>query len=769
MDAGAASPHREVAAVGPGVAFAMLAGVAACFTMPWLPPWPLSLAAAAAVAATGMRRTRWRPACALAFGFLWTAVHGQLALQARLPEHLVGQELAIQGTVVGLPRSDEGRQRFDLAIERAASAPEIEGRRVRLSWYGRAPLVLSGARWHLQVRLKRPRGVQNPGGFDFERHALERRLAATGYVREGPANRRLDAARGIDAWRAGASARMHAVLGPADARFVAALAVGDTRALSQPDWEVLRATGTTHLFAISGFHVGLVAGFAVLLLRALYRLWPQAGLHLPLPPAAAVAGLAGAAGYAALAGYELPAVRTVLMIAVAVLAIALRRAASSWQVFALALAAVLLADPLAPLGAGFWLSFVGVAWLLLCMPRAGTASPGRLLLRAQGVATVGLLPLTVWFFGQASIVGALANLVAVPWISLVVVPLCLAGTGLAAVAEAAGAWGWYAAAWAMRPLWWLLERAASLDGALVYLPEPGPAALLAAAAGALWLLLPRALPGKPLACLLWLPLLLPARSAPLPGELELEVLDVGQGLAVLLRTASSTLVYDAGPAFPEGLDHGHATVVPAIHALAHPAPQALVLSHADNDHAGGSGSLRRAFAPLPALSGEPRRAGLRARCRAGEHWWRDGVRFDWLHPPRHFPELGNDSSCVLRIRAAGGAVLLPGDISTAIESRLLSAGIDLRAQVLLVPHHGSRSSSSPAFIEAVGPRLAIASAGHGNRFGHPAAEVQARYLERGAHWISTAQAGAVTVRLQRDGRILVRQRRKAVRRFWHER
>jgi competence protein ComEC len=405
-----------------------------------------------------------------------------------------------------------------------------------LSWYRPQAVPAPGSLWRLQVRLKRPRGSVNPGGFDFERHALERRLAATGYVRDAPGNAELARGGGVDALRLRLSDAIAVAVGNRTGRFVQALSVGDTRGLDERDWEVLRATGITHLIAISGLHVGLVAGFGALLMAALYRLWPAAGLRLPLPQAAAVAALLSAAAYTALAGFALPTVRTLLMIGAALLAVLLRRRGEARQAFALALLAVLLVDPLSLLGAGFWLSFLGVAWLLWCLPREDRAPWWRTLLSAQGVMSLSLLPLTVWFFGQASIVGPLANLITMPWISFVVVPVTLIGTALCLVAEPWAVPFFWLAATLMQWLWAGLEQVADVRGALVYLPPPDWLALLLALVGAFWLLLPRAVPGKALALLLLLPLVWPAQHRPTSGEAELWLLDVGQGLSVLVRT-----------------------------------------------------------------------------------------------------------------------------------------------------------------------------------------------------------------------------------------
>jgi competence protein ComEC len=553
-------------------------------------------------------------------------------------------------------------------------------------------------------------------------------------------------------------------------RFVRALALGDTRALDDVDWEQLRATGVTHLIAISGFHVGLVAGFLALLASLMWRLWPALGQRLPRPHAAAIAGLLGALGYAAVAGFALPTVRTVLMIAIVVAARLARRAQRAADALALAAVAVLLVDPLSVLAPGFWLSFVGVAWLLWCLPH-GAGTSWRAVLReffnAQAVATIGLLPLGAALFGQASLAGPIANIVAIPWWSLVVVPLALSGTALEAFHAGWGAWAWRLAASMFDLAWPLFQALAASPLALWWLPQPGWFALPLALLGGFWLLLPRGMPGKCLALLLWLPLLWPQRGLPDRGEAELQVIDVGQGLSVLVRTAQHTLLYDTGPAVPDGFDAGESAVVPALHALGVRRLDVITISHGDNDHAGGFAAVARAFPPSLALTpdGAPPLPRGRA-CRAGLSWQWDGVRFRFLHPPRYFPYLGNEAGCVLRVESAHGIALLPADIGEVIEQTLLHRDARaLRADVVLMPHHGSGGSSTPDFIAATRARFAIASSGYDNRFRHPRPEVVQRWGDAGAQVINTADTGAVRVRMAASG-ITVEQERGIRPRSW---
>jgi len=377
------------------------------------------------------------------------------------------------------------------------------------------------------------------------------------------------------------------------------------------------------------------------------------------------------------------------------------------------------------------------------------------------------LPLSAVLFGQASLAGPVANIVAIPWWSLVVVPLALSGTALEALHAGWGTWLWRLAAWTFELSWPLFQALAASPLALFWLPQPAWFALPLALIGGFWLLLPRGVPGKSLALLLWLPLLWPQRGMPGPGEVELQVIDVGQGLAVLVRTSHHALLYDTGPAVLDGFDAGESAVVPTLHALGVRRLDVITISHGDNDHAGGFDAVARAFPPALALTPEGAPPLPRGRaCRAGLAWDWDGVRFRFLHPPRWFPYLGNEAGCVLRVASAHGAALLPADIGEVIERTLLHRdAAALRADVVLMPHHGSGGSSTPDFVVATGARFAIASSGYDNRFRHPRPEVVERWGNAGAQVLNTADTGSVRVRMLASG-ITVEQERGVRPRSW---
>ena len=736
--------------------------------------WPLVLVATA-LAAFGL--TGWR-----------AAHFAQQALDATLE----GVDVRVEGRVSGLPRRSADSQSFVFEVAsarrdgQAVPLPE----RLQLSWYLRGAasdqtLPRAGERWQLTVRLRRPHGSFNPHGFDRERWLWEQGIGATGYVRSGPrdeAPQRLAAAgRGLGAARQAVGEAMAArVHDPRLAGVLAALVVGDQSAIDREDWDLFRTTGVAHLMSISGLHVTLFAWLATRLIGALWRRlarpFPAVLLAVPLPLAAGVGGVALATAYALFAGWGVPAQRTVLMLA---LVVGLRLLGRQWPwppLWGLAMVAVLLLDPWALLQPGFWLSFVAVGILFATDP-AGRSQPrdadaqagwrrwahaawGQW--REQVVMTLALAPLSLLLFGQVSLVGLAANLLAIPWVTLLVTPLALLGVLFAPL--------WEVAAWAVQGLHAWLGWLAQWSWAAVYRPIPPlPLAVLAVAGGVLLVL--RA-PGVFRAAgllLLW-PALLWQPPRPAEGRFEVMALDVGQGSAVLVRTAGHSLLYDAGPRYASGGDAGRRVVLPLLRALGEE-PDAVVISHQDSDHAGGAEVVRAAWPRarwLSSFDADPAR-----RCQAGQRWTWDGVHFEIVHPaPAQYRADGsgalpsNAMSCVLRIDDGRHSAWLSGDLDAERETRLALDRPDLRADLLLAPHHGSTTSSSPVLLNTLRPAVVIVQSGYRNRFGHPAPVVLQRYRERGVPWVNSPQCGAATWRSEVPQ--AVRCERVHGRRYWHQ-
>jgi competence protein ComEC len=750
-------------------ALAFTAGVLLLQQQAALPQsWWLVLAPAL-IALAWWRRALVVPA-ALACGFLWAAGQAQLRMSDRLAAELEGADLEVAGVVASLPAPTERGLRFVFEPE---AAPARLPRRILLAWYGEGVEVHPGERWLLTVRLRRPHGPLNPHGFDYEAWLTERGIGATGYVRTSADARRAGSRDSffdrIERAREAVRDRFADVLGATPAGgILAALAVGDQRAISNEEWRLFSRTGVTHLMSISGLHVTLVSGLCAWLAATLWRRSPRLALAAPARKAGALAAIGAALGYTLLAGFAVPAQRTFYMVSVVALALWSGRIASPARTLALALAAVTVLDPWAVLQAGFWLSFGAVALIFLVSAGWSEAEPRVLQwLRVQWAITLGLAPAALFLFGQVSVAGPLANALAIPLVSAVITPLALAAALLPVDALL------HAAQWLVQWLLMYLEWCARLPGAFWQQHAPPLWATLLALAGVAWLLLPRGFPWRASGLALMLPAVALPPPAPAPGEAWVTVLDVGQGLAVLVRTHGRALLYDAGPAFGQAADSGERIVEPALRAFGVPRLDVVVLTHNDTDHVGGARSVMESIEahavlhslpadhPLLALATEPR------RCARGDAWTWDGVRFEFLHPVAGRPNRRrNDESCVLRVTAASGAsVMLTGDIERGAEAELVRAGLAPVA-AMLVPHHGSRSSSGGELLAAARPRLALASTGYRNRFGHPSQEVVQRYRDAGAELWRTDRDGALTLVLGAQELHLQAERARRAR-YWH--
>lgn len=733
---------------------ALALGLLTLRVLPVLPPAWL-LGALALFGLLLLRLRHYSPALFL-LGMCWACLSAQWALDDRLSPDLDGQTVWLEGRVSGLPGSAGSSVRFELSEpwSRRGELPKT----LRLSWF-KGPEVKSGERWRLAVTLKRPRGLVNPGGFDAEAWMLARRIGATGSVKDG---QRLGPAQG--AWRDGVRQRLLAADAQGREGALAALVLGDGSALSQHDWGILQATGTVHLLVISGTHIGLLAALVYGAVAGLARLglWPRTWPWLPWACALA---FAAALGYGLLAGFQVPVRRACIMLGMVLLwRLRFRQLGVVWPLL-FALNAVLIVEPLVSLQAGFWLSFTAVGILLLVFSgRLGAWRWWQAWTRAQWLIAVGLLPALLLLGLPISLSGPLANLLAVPWISVAVLPIALAGTLLLFIAPALGEGLLWLAGGLLEGLFRGLQLLAQRW------PAWQPASLpwfiwCLVAVGALLVLLPK---GVPVRLLGW-PMLLLAVFAPSPslphGRAEVWQLDVGQGLAVLVRTRQHAVLYDAGPRTP-GMDAGERVVLPALRYLGVRSLDLMLISHAHLDHSGGALAIQRAMPVVRVLSGEAGElpASLAAQhCESGTQWQWDGVGFSlWRWADARD---SNQSSCVLLVEAGGERLLLGGDIDAPAERALIASGLSINARWLQSPHHGSRSSSSLALLEAVRPHGALISRGHENAFGHPHAQVSERYRAQGIKAYDNALHGALKIEL---GAFADAWHERMRRRFWRD-
>lgn len=734
--------------------FALASGLLALVFLPALPAtgWLIAMLVLALMALP----FRTYPLAFFLMGLSWACFSAQWALNDRLSLKLDGQTRWVEGWVAGLPQQTDDGVRFDLIDGRSRKARLPQ--RIRVSWRG-GPPVRSGERWRLAISLKRPSGLLNFHGFDREAWLLARRIGATGSVKDGE---RLAPAR--NAWRDGLRQRLLAVDAHGREAGLAALVLGDGSGLSATDWQILQDTGTVHLLVISGQHIGLLAGLIYGLVAGLarYGVWPRGWPWLPW---ACGLAFAAALSYGLLAGFGVPVQRACVMVGLVLLWRLRFRHLGVWWPLLLAFNGVLILEPLASLQAGFWLSFAAVAVLILAFSgRLGPWSPWQVWTRPQCVIAIGLFPVLLGLGLPISMSAPLANLVAVPWISLVVLPLALLGTALLAVPFVGEGLLWLAGG-ALQGLFvglgWLAGYAPAWVPAQVPL-----AAWLISLLGAVLLLLPK---GVPLRLLGWPMLLLavfPPRESVPYGQVEVLQLDVGQGQSLILRTRNHTLVYDAGPR-SGALDLGARVVLPSLKKLGVGSLDLLLLSHADADHAGGAAAVARGMPIRRVVGGETE--GLPAflgtqPCVSGEQWQWDGVMFEMWQWPDAIS--GNAKSCVLQVQANGERLLLTGDIDRDAERALLNSSLAMPTDWLQAPHHGSRSSSSRPFLQRLAPRSVLISRGRGNAFGHPHPQVMERYRALGSRVYDSAEQGAVRVQLGAFAEPVVA---RGQRRFWRER
>jgi len=768
------------------VALAFLLGACCIHSLARLPEWTTLgtlVLAAAVLALVG----RFKLVAGLLAGVAWTWLSAAGRTAGDLPPAMEGQDLLVRGYVASFaaqgcanaagagcagaaPQAASGDSQFvlDVAEPRHGVSP-----RIRLVWYRAERVLQAGELWQLVVRLKRRNGFANPGGVDHEAQLFRDGIGATGYVRDDERNARLappsllyavKRARGWISTRIREAAPNSQMLG-----VLQGLAVGDTQAMLPEQWRVFAATGTTHLMAISGMHITMVAALAAWLGGAIVRLRSAQARCWNAMHGQVIAGITAALLYSALAGLSVPTQRTLLMLAIYFGARWYRRQLAVTQALGLSLVGVLLIDPFAPLAPGAWLSFGAVAIILLAVGgHVRRDGPIAAFARVQFAVTIGLVPLLLTAFGSVSLISPVANVVAIPLFTLVLVPTVLLGACAASVWLPAGEWVLALPAHVLQWTWPLLQWLATCPLALWHFPQLPVPMFVALIVGVLLLVAPGIWPTRLAGVLLCVPAALHRVPGPDVGNFEVAMLDVGQGLAVVVRTREHVLVYDAGPAFPTGRDAGELAVLPYLHYRGVRQVDALVVSHGDLDHRGGANTMLVGVPVARVLAGPSVRPLSRPTvpCRRGQRWIWDGVRFEMLHPARSTRASDNDSSCVLRVHSSAGSVLLAGDVEAVAESEIVSSGL-ARTTVVAVPHHGSLTSSTAQFVAAAHPMLALVSAGYRNRWGLPRREVAERWRAAGARVLTTADSGAIEIAFVAGRPPLAREYRQTRRRYWH--
>lgn len=722
--------------------------------------WVLFLAGAAGVTLMLLRTSRFYCIAIAGFfiGFAW-AGWAAYAMQERLLLHeLEGKPVMLRGVIQSLPVKDS----FGMHFLFTAESLQFAGQRitcnylVRLSWVQAPPLNV-GDVYHLYVRLRRIHGMRNPDGFDYEAWSHQNGIAASGSiitqmpvkylghrVLHAPVNQIRQKLQQRIAEHLPASKTSH---------WLFALMIGERSAVQPDQWQILRATGTNHLMAIAGLHIGLISGLMHALVQFFWRRSRYLTTKYPAQLAAAVAALITAWIYSALAGFSIPTQRACVMVSFFILALLARRQLPAWHAWCASLLTVLVLNPASVLSESFWLSFGTIALIIFGM--SGRLAPRGLWWkwgRVQWVIGLGLLPLSLLFFQQTSLVSVVANSIAIPWLGLFILPFCMLSEFFLFICPGLGGFFLQAADMSLSLLWLLLEWFAQLDYAVWMHSMPSLWLLIITVIACLMLLLPAGMPARWLGIIWLLPIYFFQSRTPELNDFWVTTLDVGQGLSVIVQTRSHTLIYDAGPSLGSQFDTGESVVLPYLHYAGIKQIDNMIISHGDNDHIGGAGAVIRNINVKKVLTSAVEKLQYfpAQLCLAGMSWQWDGVAFNMIYPTLESLQLGNDSSCVLRIDNGRHSVLLTGDIEKFAERQLLSSGTNLTADILTAPHHGSKTSSQKDFITAVHPQYVIFATGYRNRYHFPHVQVVTNYQDKNVMMINTVDAGAVQFRLEKN-------------------
>ena len=771
-------------------------GILLATFLPSLPRWEILVCALLAIALlgairlpSGMLSIGRVMLLALILGGIWSTGWGIWQLRYVLPDAWQRQDLQAIGSVVSLPQTDSRRVRFEFAIQKiwdpdGVLVPSSPIKKVQLSWY-HPPADVEigpGQQWRLVLRVRRPHSFMNPGGFDYEAFLFQRGIQAQGYVRGTPVLLGTDGVYPITKLRQSIKSRFaQLAISPQARGTFNALLIGDRSDLAPTTRRLLQRNGISHLIAISGLHLTMVGGMLFLLLLPLLNRCYRPGSALAaFPPLRCAAALVLPLlwCYAFLAGFSLPTQRALLMFTVFLGTILFGRFYRLLTVYLVAMTLVLLVNPLAALTAGFYLSFAAAGLILLI---------GSKLVRKQSTAHLGLrfrdyllslvllqialglflAPIVLFFFYEFSLAGFVVNLIAIPLTTFILMPWLFVNTALLFCVPDLIEPSFQFLAAAIDLCYTGLAFLAARSWSWVQLPQPSLLALLAAGCGVLVWVCRRRAADVVLAVLFFIPLLLPVEHAPATGQLRVTFLDVGQGLAVHLRTARHQLIYDTGAAYSAGASAGTLVLLPYLRQQGRTDLDRVIVSHLDKDHSGGLAdlldqvhvdSLMLNFAIQTTIPVLP--------CRAGASWTWDGVHFEIIHPSTTYRNR-NDGSCVLSVTAGPHHLLLTGDVTAKAERDFMPALQHLPVDILQVPHHGSADASSPLLVYRTQPRYAVFAAGHLNYYKHPDQDVLQRYRQVASHPIILWRSGAVRFELGGKKIIYNKGYRLMNKRYWH--
>lgn len=686
-------------------------------------------------------------------GFVYCLCFAYYESSTILPTDLEGKTLTVIGTIASIPYIDEKRTVFLFDVKHNNNP--LKTGLIHLSWQNAPYLLRAGETWQLPVRLKKIHSTLNPGGFDYEAWRLQENINATGYVLPKlPAVKLTETSLRNLLLRCRQSIRdkISANLPLSNTSpWITALAIGERHGLKATDWAVLRNTGTNHLMAIAGLHIGFMSLFIYSIIVRCWRYMPKLCLIMPAQQAGAIGGLLMAIVYSAMAGFSIPTKRACLMISFVLISLISRRKIRSWHALLSALFVILLINPFSVLSESFWLSFASVALIIYGMdarlsPKGLWWKYGRI----QWVISLGLMPLTVWLFQQCALISIIANSIAIPWVGFIVVPLTLSGTFTLFFSEKIGGLILICADKALNLLWMILTYLANFSWSTWYQARPDLWMLVVGCIGILFLIMPIGFPGRFLGVLWTLPLILYQPEMPKSNEVWFTLLDVGQGLAAVIQTKHHVLVYDAGAKLSDQYDMGESVILPFLHSIGVKKIDLLVISHGDNDHIGGAAAVLQRMPTLELKTSVPKKfkEGRASLCLRGDTWVWDNVQFEFIYPTMDQLGLGNDSSCVLRVKNGSQSLLLTGDIEKFSENFLVNQGrAYLISDFLIAPHHGSKTSAVPSFIDAVNPKIVLFPIGYRNRYHFPHPSVIAKYKERKIVWYDTVNAGAIQLHI----------------------